>query len=216
MEDANKTLIDEILEDARRRGERRKRRAEREAENIRSRARDRAQEEREEILEEGREKAARAQERIEATVSLEVAAVRQEAIERILAHARATAKERLRERRGEDGYADDLLRLAVTAIDHMQSDEFELAPAGPDDEVVDDDFCERLKEQVEDELDRDVDVSVADRTVEGSGGMQVWTEDGTELADQTFEARLERLWAELRVHVADVLLDGRDEREEAD
>ena len=62
---------------------------------------------------------------------------------------------------------------------------------------------------------RRVEVGLSNSTVRTTGGLLVWSADGRMLCDQTFEARLARLWDGLREQVAEDLFAGNEHTDRA-
>jgi len=208
MSESADALIEEILSDARKQAERTKRKARRKAEKITSNAEEKADTERERILQDARQKADAEQGRIEALIPQQEKFIRSQAVENLLNHARQKGVEKVRELTKSDEYPDILCGLAVEAINQMSGDAFNLFLTETDGEKEGEGFAERVADVVQDELGRDVEVQISDETIKASGGLQIVGEGGHEVCDETFEARLERMWPRLRQEVAKTLSDG--------
>lgn len=208
MGESADALIEEILSDARKQAERKKRKAERKAEKIKSDAEDEAEAERERILEDARKKGSNEQRRIEALIPQERKSIQSRAVEGLLEHARRTGMERLRELVDSDEYRDILCRLAVEAIDQMSGDSFTLFLTDDDRKRLGEELAGEVAQAAREKLDREVEVRTSDEPIRATGGLQVTGADGHEMCDETFEARLERLWPRLRQKVAKQLTDG--------
>jgi V/A-type H+-transporting ATPase subunit E len=198
MNDEEKALEEEIVADAERQAQRLERQAQREADRIKEEAREKAEEEAERTRRRAEERAEQERARAEALIGQEVAATRRRARQQILEEVRDRALQKLRELADDDRYADVLVQLAVRAVDAMEGERFELVLRDEDRERLADDLPGRVAEAVEDQLDRQVELTVSDESLDGSGGLVVRDESGRQMADQTFEGRIERLWSPIR------------------
>lgn len=201
------SLEQEIRDDARKRAERLERRAERQADQAVQEARQEAQRIRERILREARDEIAHMEEVHGSRVQQEIGRRRRQAFEDILEHVRRCAHQRmleLAEGAGED-YRDLLVRLACAAVEAMEGREFQLKLDTRDRERWGQQLPERVRRSVKEQLGREVAVEVADDTFNGCAGLEVRGGRMHQVADQTLEARLQRLWSDLRVDLADML-----------
>ncbi len=207
MSDEEKALEEEILADARRRAERIERRAERDAEGIREDAEERAEQERERLRQEARRQAEEREQRIRARTQQDVAALHREARHEILEQLRDRAKEELAALTEDESYRDVLTRLALKAIECMEGDSFELALRDRDREEIGQELTERIADTAEEELDRNVQISLSGKDLTATGGLVLRDLDGRQVADQTFEGRMDRLWKQIREELAEMLPD---------
>lgn len=207
MSDEEKALEEEIMADARRRAERIERRAERDAEGIREDAEERAEQERERLRREARRQAEEREQRIRARTQQDVAALHREARHEILEQLRDRAKEELAALTEDESYRDVLTRLALKAIERMEGDSFELALRDRDREEIGQELTERIADTAEDELDRNVQISLSGKDLTATGGLVLRDLDGRRVADQTFEGRMDRLWKQIREELAEMLPD---------
>jgi len=205
MGEQTEALEQQILADARSQAEPILRRARRQAEEILRQARQEAERRREDIRRNALERAEAEARRVRARAELEAENIRRAAREEILQYARQQAVEALRSVPGEERYAEMLLELALAGLRAMRGRRFELLMRAEDREAHGAATAGALRDRAASELGRQVIVTLADETVRASGGLVVRRADGHLLCDQTFEARLERLWDELRVEVAKVL-----------
>ncbi len=206
MKDAAQTLADQILADARKQAEPILTRARREAEDILRRARDDAEGEQTRTVERAEQDAAGEALRIRARTELEMANIRRRAAEDILVRARQQALEALRRQARDDGYRKQLVRLGLAALREMSGERFELLMRQEDKDAHAQHVARRLAERAAAELGRRAEIEVADETVNAIGGLVLRSADGHEVCDQTFRARLDRLWEQLREDVAGDLL----------
>ncbi|MFW6189318.1 MAG: V-type ATP synthase subunit E [Planctomycetota bacterium] len=203
-DEQQQTLEQEIRSDAHKRAERITRRAERQAEQVEEDAREAAEQEREEIMAAARERARHEEQVHEARVRQELARMRREAFQEVLDHVKEEANQRLRSLDREAG-RKALLRLGLQAVAAMRGDEFELVLRPEDRERWAEQLAEELEERAQQELDREVEVKVAEDDLDAAGGLTVRGVGTGEVAEQTFEVRMDRLWGDLRVEVADRL-----------
>lgn len=195
-------LRDEILADARKQADRVRRRAERDAKAIVKKARDEVEAERDARLAEARARADRTRDVVMARVPVDVARMRLERLEEALEAIHDAARRRLAERDGFD-YREVVARRAAEALAAMEGEEFvfRLAPADRatladwlPGEAVRRAGREGLRVRV-DEAPGDFEAGIL---VRDATGRQVW--------DNSFEARLERLWPGLRREIGGRLL----------
>jgi vacuolar-type H+-ATPase subunit E/Vma4 len=210
MSDEEKALEEEIMADARRRAERIRRRAEREADDLRQRAREQAEQQRERIQRQARQRAEEQQQRLRARIQQDLAALRRNARHRILEDLRERAREKLAQLPRQDGYREVLTRLALGALERMDGDTFELVLRDEDRKGIGSELLDRIGAAARDELDRDVKVRLSDEPLSAAGGLALRGADGRQVADQTFEARLDRLWGQMRGELMEMLPDLRE------
>jgi len=199
------TLEKQILEDARRQAEPILRRARREAKEVLRRAEEEAARRRSEVCDRAARKAEAEAERLRARAELEAENIRRRAREEILRQVRNQAVEALRAVTGTARYEEILVRLGLAALEAMSGRRFELVMREQDRDACGERVARILRERAATELGKQIIVTVADETAVGIGGLVVRRADGHQVCDQTFEARLDRLWDQLRVEVAGVL-----------
>jgi vacuolar-type H+-ATPase subunit E/Vma4 len=137
-----------------------------------------------------------------ARVEQEVARLRLFAYESVIDAVRARTVERLRELAASDEHREMLARLALAAIAGMSGHRFELVLRAPDRERWGEELASQVATTAGNQLRRALQVRLAEDTIAAMGGLMVRGADGHELADQTFEARMERLWPAIRTEVA--------------
>ncbi len=207
MTEPTDMLADQILADARKQCGPIRRRAERERESTLRRARQDAERKRDQIVRRAEQKAEVESHRMHARTELEVENIKRQAQEQILLQARRQATEGLREQTRRGHYAEQLVRLALAAVRAMKGARFELV-LREEDKAHAEKIIEALRQRTSGDLGRQVEVAVAQETVRAGGGLIVRSADGRQVCDQTFEARLRRLWEELREEIAGNLLTG--------
>lgn len=205
MSDQEHNLEDEILADARRRAERTLQRARREAERVVREAKGVAQQERERLMEMARQRTEREQRMQEARLGQELQRMRRQAFQDVLDNVRAEAERELGALPGDEEARQMLVRLAAGAIDAMHGERFLLVLRPEDRERWRNGIAEEVRSAVSSGSGRSVRVAVADEDLKATGGLLVRAQDTSEMVDQSFEARMERLWEEIRGHVADTL-----------
>lgn len=205
VSDQEQNLEREILADARHRAERLSQHAKRDAEAFVQEARTFAEQERERLMLAVRQRAEREQTMQEARLEQEVHRLRRGAFQDVLNSVRAEAEKELAAlAAGQEG-RQVLVRLAVSAIGAMRGESFALALRREDRQRWGAALAEEVRSAVQRQLGRQVSVKIADGEVTASGGLIVRGEGTRELVDQTFEARIGRLWEDIRGHVAGML-----------
>jgi len=206
MSEQTDTLGQHILEDARRQAEPILKRARREADEITRRAEQEAAARREDMLGRAGRKAETEAQRILARAALQAENVRRQAREKVLQEIRERAMASLRGAAGGQDYPQMLLSLSLAGLKAMSGRRFELVMR-PDDRPAHGEPTARLvRERAASDQGREVIVTVSSNTVQAAGGLIVRRADGLQLCDQTFEARLGRLWDQLRAEVGVDLL----------
>jgi len=201
MTEQEDVLAGEILADARKRAERILQRAEREARGVVAEARQSVETENQASIANAEQEVARQRRVADARGEQDAAALRRDVRADAIEAVRGRARERLAQLPDGEDYEDLLVGLALSAIERMTGGEFQLL-LRPRDR---DRFAATLPFRVAAGAGRDIRVEVAPETITGMGGLIVRGAGGRQVADQTFEARLERLWGELRQSVARVL-----------
>jgi V/A-type H+/Na+-transporting ATPase subunit E len=195
-------LIDEILADARKQVERAVKRAERDARKLLDEAQAAADAETAAALAEAGEQAEQISRTTDARIEQERVALRRRSRWQALDAVRDEAERALAALAESSDYPAVLTHLATLALADMAGDAFEIA-LRPEDATR---FGVELPNQIAEAAARRVTVTLAADTLDAAGGLVVRSIDGRQSADQTFEARLRRLWPDLR-HEAFETLD---------
>jgi len=124
--------------------------------------------------------------------------VQGEVIEEVFAKVR----EKLKEVRRTQQYADSLKKLSVEGITALGEVKCVLAPGVEDRQFFTPKFLRELEELVSRAGGRKVEVTISDDILPDDGGVRVYSGKRTVLFDNTLEARMERLADELRTIVA--------------
>ncbi len=193
------------MADAERRAQRRRAQAEREAGGILREARRQAEERRQRALGRAQVRAQREETRLRARTEQDVEAVRREAAQRILEQVQERARGELRRLADGPEHRGILVALALQGIEGMDGEEFELVLRPADREKWGQRLLWEVPAEAKRELDREVRVELAADEARGSGGLLVRSAGGRQVADQTFEARMERLWEQMRYELARTL-----------
>ena len=205
-------LCKEILADAERQAQRTRRRAKRDADAALKEAQAEARKVREQRLADARDEACRARDLILARVGVEVARLRAARTEQVLREVRDGGQQRLAGREGFD-YRGRLAALASEAIGAMEGRRFVLELAAADLEAG----AEGLAEEVRRRVGRDdIEVTVSPDPAKIGAGVVVRDAEGRQVWDNSFEARLDRLWPELRLQIAKRLLAATGQGENKD
>lgn len=200
-------LEEQILEDAEKKKDPILRRAQRKAEKIIQEAEKEIEKQRDRMKEEAREQAERETARLQARAELEAENLHRQARENILNTIRQRAENGLRKLTQSDDYPEAMAQLALKSIDAMTGEDFELVLTDEDKTERSEEILDAVEQEIDANLSRDVSVNIAVETAPASGGLIVRRADGSQACDQRFDRRLERLWGELRIHVADVIGD---------
>ena len=196
------TLAQQILADARKQAGPISKRAQREAEAALQKARDEAERERNQMLQRAERSAELKAHRIGARTELELANIRRQAAERILTDARERAMQELIEASRSPEYPEELQTLTLAALGAMNGERFELVMRAEDREAHGANVARAVQGLAPRVLGRQVELTVSGETIRAAGGVLVRSVDGRQVCDQTFKARLERLWPHLRVEIA--------------
>jgi V/A-type H+/Na+-transporting ATPase subunit E len=206
---SHEVLREEILADAVRQAERLVRKAEREAKALVAKATDESEQERRQKLAAAAATAERQRILTLATVPIEIARAQAARVEQELLGLREQVRQRLRTRQGF-AYGEVLARLAAEAVARMDGDRFVL-------ELSEEDlpkFGAALTAAVPARAGRpQITLTLSDAPAKIEGGVIVRDPQGRQVWDNSFAARLDRLWPQLRNQIAQYLgLDTRAER----
>jgi len=207
MGEQEDALTRQILADAGRRADRVRQRAEREAHSVLEEARREAREAVEQAVEQATRRAARQEHVGGARLEQQVAALRLQRQKEALDRVRTEAREALARLADTEQGRDVLAELAVLAVEAMSGDRFELVLRPRDRERWGEDLARAVAAAVGERTGRQVQVAPADETVDARGGLIVRGAGGREVADQTFEARMDRLWEQVQCRVAPLVAD---------
>jgi len=203
MSDAADSLSNQILADAQKQAEPIRRRAAREAERIMERARQDAEQERQEIRRRTQETLQLRVNRMRARTEVEVQNIRRQATDDVLTAVRQRAIRDMAELTRSPGYADVLAGLALEAARQMDSRDLELVMRAEDRQSLGPQVAEAVRRRLGPRPDgQPPAVSVSDQTVPACGGLLVRNAGGRVFCDETFEARLRRMWDDLREELA--------------
>jgi len=203
-------LTDEILADARRQADRIRRKAERDAKDTVQAVEKDAQADRERRLADARDEADRRRRLTLATVPVEEGRLWAARIEEALESVRAEARDRLARRDGFD-YRQALVALADEAVEGMGAEAVVLELGASDRGTLGPDLAVAIGERIGPDGPA---VSLAPEPATGATGAAGATEaaaeagvvvrdaDGRRRWDNSFAARLARLWPDLRRRIA--------------
>ncbi len=196
---SEKVLSDEILKDAATKADRTRKRAERDAKKLLDAAAREAEAAREKVLDVARRRAERAARSILATVEQEARRDLLAAREAELDSLFEAARQRLAALRQAQGdYPAVAAALAAQAIQAMGADRVILELAEADRSMATEAWLADVRRRV----GRDVAITVSERPAATDGGVVVRSADGRLLYDNSFAARLRRLWPALRRELA--------------
>ncbi|MEO2241849.1 MAG: V-type ATP synthase subunit E family protein [Euryarchaeota archaeon] len=197
-----KELEERILEEAKREAEEIVKEAEEEAEKILEKAKREAEERRREILDRARREAETRKRREIAQARLEARQLKLQAKEECIEEALERARRRIRElsEEGSRRYLEFLERAAVEAARAISTDKVILRVNERDREAM-----EELLPDVRVEVDKEVELG---DPVDILGGVIAESEDGSEVFDNSVEARMRRMRSELVRRVSDTLFGG--------
>ncbi len=191
-------LCAEILNEAQQEVEQLLGRACREAEALLAQAQAEAERLRQERLTAAGTEAARRRELILATVSVEVGRERSTAIEVLLQSICEQARQQLAARRDFD-YRAILIILACEAIRRMTGDTFIVKLSAAERVALGDGLAEAITTRVG---RSSLSITILDDPTSGDGGLVVQDAEGRQSCDERLQARLQRLWPELRREIA--------------
>jgi vacuolar-type H+-ATPase subunit E/Vma4 len=207
--DANpqQALQDEILDDARRRADETVGKARREADAILAKARADAESERLAALKAAEAEARRRHGLVLAAIPIRVARRRAECVEAALERIHDEARRRLEAREGFDS-REGLTRLAAEALAAMEGNRFVLQVSDADRQALGDAWLDEVRRRVgrhglELALGQGGAAILPATTWQaGRGGVLLRDDEGRQVWDNRFEARLARLWPALRREIA--------------
>ncbi len=191
-------LCAEILAEARQEAEQLLGHARQEADALLTQARLEAERLRQQRLAAARSEAARRREVILATVPVEAGRERSAAIEALLQRIREQARQQLAAR-GQFDYHASLITLAAEAISRMTGDTFIVRLPAAERITMADGLAEAIINRVG---RSPLSITVLDDPAVSDGGLVVQDAEGRQFCDEHLEARLERLWPELRREIA--------------
>lgn len=138
---------------------------------------------------------------VELEARREEAARREALIEEILSEAKV-AVSRWRERADADAI---LARIIAEAISALPGEHFKVELPPADMKRMEGEPIRRLERELSERLKRPVHLELAPSNEPFSGGARVFTADRRIMADETFEARFDRMAVELRRRIAQAL-----------
>ena len=140
--------------------------------------------------------------RYESSAKLKVKQKILQAKESLIQDVLEASKDKLKKRVSSKKYEEDLIRLIVDGISALDGDEFELVyPKNVKTQVT----AANATSAIEKEIGRKAKISISKDTVRSEGGVVVRTSDAERWVDNTIEARMERLEADIRYAINKVL-----------
>jgi vacuolar-type H+-ATPase subunit E/Vma4 len=196
--DSAQVLRDEILSEARRESQEILDRARRDAETLLAQATSQADKIRLERLEQARLEAARRKDLLLATVPVEAGRLRSTRIEELLNGIHETVSQRLTSRKGFN-YRESVIVLAADAVDRMSGETFTVRLSQDNRDILGEKPAEEIARRVG-RAPVKIIISYDSRITDGGPII----EDGEirQIWDNRLSVRLERLWPELRRHIA--------------
>jgi len=191
-------LQDEILDDARRRADETVGKARREAGAALAKARADAESERQAALKAAEAEARRRHDLVLAAIPIRVARRRAECVEAALEQVRDEARRRLEAREGFD-HREGLTRLAAEALAAMEGNRFVLQVSDADRQALGDAWLDEVRRRVG---RQGLELSMEQGDAAIRGGVILRDDEGRQVWDNRFEARLARLWPGLRCEIA--------------
>jgi vacuolar-type H+-ATPase subunit E/Vma4 len=195
---SEEVLREEILSGARRQAEERLSRAKADAEVLLQKSRADAEKERGEKLVAAKTAATMAADQTLGRLPVDIGRMKSARIESLLSSVRDEVARRLQAREGFD-YREALVSLAVKAIGRMVGTRFVVSASEADRKVLDNVWKEDVKRRAGRE---GLQLEVAPEPARISGGLIVRDAEGRQLSDESFEARLDRLWPAARRQIA--------------
>ena len=196
--DSGNALCEEILSTARKQSEEILQRAKEDAEAALAGAIAEAEKIKRDQIENAHGEAARRREMIVATIPVETGRMHAERVESLLSGIYEGARAKLEARDGFE-YRKALVTLAAHAICRMEGDSFVVKACEADRAALGD----GLTGEIEGRLGhRKVAIAMAYEPAIKEGGVVVEDADARQVWDNRLSARLERMWPELRRHLA--------------
>lgn len=190
-------LREEILAEAKRESEEILQRARQDAGALLAKAEAEAEQVRHEHLAQAQAEAVRRRELILATVAVEAGRMRSARIEMWLQSILEATRKKIQDRNGID-YRATLIALAAEALNRMIGDTFVVKLSTADRAI----FGNGLADEIRQHVDRPVTITIADELGTKDRGPIIQDREGRQIWDNSFQARLERLWPELRRQIA--------------
>ncbi len=207
MAEQEQALTEQILADARKRAAEIEQNADAEGQRIRAEALRKAEAAVQGALEDARARAARREEIARAHTQQEIRKLRLQRRQELLDYARAEVEKRLAHLAAVSEHRAALRKLALAAIEAMNGESFEIVLRAEDRRALGDRLASEVSAAAKQSLHRDVEVALAEAPLEATGGLIVRSADGHQVADQTFDGRLMRLWEEIRGEIVAMLPD---------
>ena len=140
--------------------------------------------------------------RYESSAKLKVKQKILQAKESLLQEVLEASREKLKKRVSSKKYEEDLIRLIVDGVNSLEGDAFELVyPRDVKTQVT----AANATSAIEKEIGKKTKISISKDTVRSEGGVVVRTSDTERWVDNTIEARMERLEADIRYAINKVL-----------
>lgn len=197
-QNATERLREEILAEAKKKGEEIIMRAKQDAEAHIKNAVSEAERLRQMILEQAHKEAERQSELILATVPVETGRLRAARIESLLESIRDEASKRLRNHDGFP-YYETLITLASHAINNMVGNAFVVKVYGSEKN----DMAEKsLSEEIARRVGRQVQINISYQQGSSGDGVIIEDAEGRQVWDNRLLEKLNRLWPELRRQIA--------------
>jgi vacuolar-type H+-ATPase subunit E/Vma4 len=197
-QDSAGMLREEILAEARRESEAILNRARQDAEDVLATAAAGADKVREEQLDRARAEAARRKDLILSTVPVEAGRMRVARVESLLESIHEEARQRLLAHDGFE-YREAVITLAVLAATQMAGDAFVMKVSEADRTLLGDGLAEEITHRVGRPA---LSVTVSYEPDVTGGGVIVESAEAHQVWDNRLLKRLERMWPELRRHIA--------------
>lgn len=196
--DSAQVLRDEILSEAQRESRAILDRARQDAETLLAQAVSEADKIRFEKLEQARLEAARRKDLLLATVPVEAGRLRSTRIEELLDSIHEAASQRLTSRKGFN-YRESVITLAADAVNGMSGETFTVRLSQNNRDILGEKPAEEIARRVERApvkivISYDPSITDGGPIIEDGEARQIW--------DNRLSVRLERLWPELRRHIA--------------
>ncbi len=170
-------------------------------------AQKKANETREKILEQAKKQKESAITQKKANAKLHAKYRVLEAKESLINNILLEVEEEMKKKSKSKSYADILTHFAVMGIHALQTEEVELVlPAGHEDALD----IASITKHASKELGEKVSVTVAKDTIRSEGGLIIRTLDGKRLVDNTFEARLVRMYNKIREKIFSTLFSKKE------
>lgn len=203
--DSSVLLCEEIIANARRESDDILNQARKDADFLRCRAGEEAEEARLKRLEEARLEGERRKEITRASTFVECRRLRLSRIEAVLDSIRSEIREKIARPPDKKEYSESVVGLAIDAIKHMKGNDFHIRLREEDRLLLDGDIAGLIAAHVG---NPDMHITLSFEPIATGGGPIVEDASGHQVWDNSYLARIDRLWPDLRRIITEKVFGG--------